>query len=341
MKVLVVDDDTHLRNAAVRTLRASGNEVLEASTGEECLRRLDEGPQDLILMDVVLPDADGRELCKQITNRALSDNPYVLLISGLKTGVEDKIEGLEAGSIGYLTRPLSNSELSAWVSALLKLKKTEQPYNKSLDEKNILLRELYHRTHNNLSLIQGIINLRAEGCQNEEIEEFLKDIDNRIQAIALVQQKLYQAKDLSKIVLSEFIEELSRYILHCYISQDADISLTVDAEAFEVPVDTAIPFGLALTEFVTNAVKHAFRGKSGGNITLTLRLSDEMDIVLRICDNGTGIAVPFDFRNLKTSGIPLAVSLVECQMNGHLTLAGDNGVCWEIAVPLSFVNARI
>lgn len=130
-RILVVDDDDASLHAMVRVLTAAGYSVETAPSGAEALGQAQSCEPDLVLLDVVLPDADGRELCRRIKSAAGPAKPIVLLLSGLRDAPENQIEGLEAGADGYLTRPVSNQHLLAHVRALLRLKRTERELRES------------------------------------------------------------------------------------------------------------------------------------------------------------------------------------------------------------------
>src|SRR2546430_10357518 len=112
-RILVVDDDPDILSFVSILLSSSGYEVVEASTGKECLRLVNEKKPDLILLDVILPDINGVEVCKLIkTNLALSDI-FIINFSANRTSSSHQIEGLEAGADGYITKPFEPDELLA------------------------------------------------------------------------------------------------------------------------------------------------------------------------------------------------------------------------------------
>ncbi|MBD3184557.1 response regulator [Candidatus Poribacteria bacterium] len=121
-KILAVDDDNHLLNGMLRILKNAGHEVLGAKNGQGCMKILEEYEPDLILLDVILPDEDGFELCKQIKSAPRFSETYVILLSSLRTSSEAQANGLEIGADGYIARPISNKELLARVDAMLRLK---------------------------------------------------------------------------------------------------------------------------------------------------------------------------------------------------------------------------
>jgi PAS domain S-box-containing protein len=137
-RILIVDDEPHLRHLSSYLLRRAGYEVVEASTGQDCLRMVQEGKPDLVLLDVILPDMGGLEVCRQIKSDARLADVYVLLLSAFKTASEDQAEGLEAGAEGYIVRPISNRELVARVESLLHLKWAKEALHRYADRLRVL-----------------------------------------------------------------------------------------------------------------------------------------------------------------------------------------------------------
>lgn len=129
--ILVVDDDAVLLKGLHRILESAGYHSLTASTGSECLATLQEIKPDIVLLDVMLPDGSGFDVCKEIKSRTEYGNVYVVLLSSLKTSSDDQAEGLETGADGYIARPISNRELLARIHALLRLKWTERKLRES------------------------------------------------------------------------------------------------------------------------------------------------------------------------------------------------------------------
>ena len=137
--------------------------------------------------------------------------------------------------------------------------KTELALSKSLGEKEILLRELYHRTKNTLQLIDGFISLEALNLPSTpELRQLVKKTDERIQAVALVHEMLYKSQNLSQIRLEEYITELVSLIRKSFGAFDLRISVNLAIENRTVLLDTAIPFGLILNELLTNSLQHAW-----------------------------------------------------------------------------------
>ena len=125
VKILCVDDDPDLLSIHSEMLRSAGYEVICATTGHECLTLAKKEHPDLILLDVVLPDIDGFDVCKQIKSDRELFGIYIILISGKEISSETQAKGLEAGADGYIVRPVSGRELLARVQAMIRLKQAE------------------------------------------------------------------------------------------------------------------------------------------------------------------------------------------------------------------------
>jgi PAS domain S-box-containing protein len=124
-RLLVVDDDVLKRRAVTRILKAVDYTVIEAATGAECLRLAQETMPDLVLLDRVLPDTDGAEVCRQVKAGAQTARIFVALMSAIKTSSDSQANGLEAGADEYIVQPIGSRELLARVEAMLRIKYAE------------------------------------------------------------------------------------------------------------------------------------------------------------------------------------------------------------------------
>lgn len=134
IKILIVDDDLDILSATARVIQKAGYHVIKACTGSECLHKAKERMPDLILLDVVLPDAEGQELCKQIKADPLFQGTFVVLISGKKIASDEKAEGLDVGADGYIARPISNRELLARIRAMVRILTAERERDRLIVE---------------------------------------------------------------------------------------------------------------------------------------------------------------------------------------------------------------
>jgi len=195
-------------------------------------------------------------------------------------------------------------------------KLVEERLEASLREKETLLRELYHRTKNNMQVISNLIDLQALDVKDEKTVKLFKETQNRIKTMALVHEKLYQSKDLSNLNLKDYIGDLANALLGSYQLSGDRITLKLDVEPISVSIDTATPCGLIINELMSNSLKHAFPGNRQGEVSLVLHQSEKGEIDMRFSDNGVGLPKGFDFKNTKSLGLTLVRNLSVKQLEG-------------------------
>lgn len=221
--------------------------------------------------------------------------------------------------------PFSDNQFVAIFIDITERKKSEEVIKAQLKEKEVLLRELYHRTKNNMQVISSFLGLKAESIQDENIKVILSDMKNRIQTIALVHQKLYQSQNLSWVDLKEYLTDLSQLILSSYF-HDPGIELKLELESINVLIDTAIPCGLIINELVSNSIKYAFPNGKKGELKICLRRIDQEIIELIVADNGIGLPSDLDIENTNTLGLLLFRAIAEDQLQGQVTMNTIQGV---------------
>ena len=140
-KILITDDDPDVLLLTTKLLRRAGYEVLEASTGRECLEVVRAHHPDLVVLDVVLPDATGTELCTQIKADDHLRDIFVILLSGVQTSSEYQADGLNVGADGYIIKPIANKELLARVQAMVRIKRAEDALReKEIEQQRLILK---------------------------------------------------------------------------------------------------------------------------------------------------------------------------------------------------------
>ncbi len=203
-------------------------------------------------------------------------------------------------------------------SDITQRKKARERVEQSLREKEVLLRELYHRTKNNMQVIGSMLDLQAAYSPQEGLQGIFQEIENRIVAMALVHQKLYQSQDLSRIDLGEYIAEVAGNLQKTYVSAKQSIEIRFSMMPVYVLIDIAIPCGLVLNEIITNALKHAFPNDRNGSVEVQLRRRWDY-VIIRVCDNGIGIqqSTAVDDGGL---GMQLVRSIVQNQLKGRVRI---------------------
>ncbi len=232
------------------------------------------------------------------------------------------------------------------VIALLQIitdrKRAEDQIKKSLAEKDALLRELYHRTRNNMAVIIAMLELQALGFNDESLKIEFTEAQNRIHSMALIHKKLYAANDLSHINLREYINDLVKFLLKSYCTDDPNrISIVTEMEDVFVLIDSAIPFGLILNELISNALKYAFPDGRNGEIRIWLRKTEDGEIELDIADNGAGVPPGFNFHRDGHLGIQNVFMLVENQLLGQVIFDTHQGVACRVKFQDIYYQPRV
>ncbi len=200
----------------------------------------------------------------------------------------------------------------------------------SLQEKELLLKEIHHRVKNNMQVISSLIKLQSSYIKDQKYIEIFKESQNRIKAMALIHEKLYQSKDLVNIDFAEYVKNLGNSLIRSYGSGANTIGLKADIADVNLGVDSAMPCGLIINELVSNALKHAFPVGESGEIKITMRSINGSEIELIVSDNGVGFPEDIDFRKTESLGLQLVSTLTEGQLHGTVELKRDKGTEFKI-----------
>ncbi len=141
-KVLVTDDDSNMLLLETLLLEEEGYEVFQARSGMECLRAALEHCPDIILLDVMLPDMTGLEVCRKIKEDEALRNTFVILVSGILVSSEFQADGLDTGADGYMTKPMDNAEFLARVRSVVRMKRAEDALREQEKEREVLISKL-------------------------------------------------------------------------------------------------------------------------------------------------------------------------------------------------------
>ena len=214
-------------------------------------------------------------------------------------------------------------------------KRAEEALHASLREKDILISEIQHRVKNNLQVISGLLALQARASKNPELIESFHKSQDRIQAMALVHEKLYNSNDFSRIDLAGYARSLSEELFQSHNIHPGKIDLAIQTNG-EVYVDItkAIPCGLILNELISNALKHAFPGDGSGKLQIIIGETKDTEIEIVVRDNGVGLPDDFDIHESRSVGLHLINGLVENQLDGQIEVIRDNGTEFRITFPL-------
>ncbi len=200
----------------------------------------------------------------------------------------------------------------------------------TLKEREVLLQEIHHRVKNNLQVISSLINLQRRQVVDPQSRDALEECQTRVQAIALIHEKLYQSKDYSRVPFSEYAKSLVRSVLAANRTSASHVGLDLEVHGLSLTVDRAIPCGLILNELVTNALKHAFPNGRRGTIRVELGQVDETDLVLAVSDDGVGLPATIDSND--SLGMQLVRTLV-AQLDGRLDVLREPETSFRVIFP--------
>jgi len=207
-------------------------------------------------------------------------------------------------------------------------KQMEEELEKSLQEKEMLLKEIYHRVKNNLMVISSLLNLQARYIKDKEALGIFRESQNRAKSMALIHERLYRSDDLKRINFGEYIRTLAADLFHTYAADPSLIKLSINVEDVMLDINTAIPLGLVVNELISNSLKHGFPEGREGKINIDFH-SEDATLILTVFDNGVGFPTDLDFRNTESLGLRLVNSLTE-QIDGKIELDRSQGTEFKI-----------
>ncbi len=204
----------------------------------------------------------------------------------------------------------------------------------AVKEKDFLFKELHHRVKNNIQLIISFMKLQYKYSSTTPLEVFIREIENKMNAMALVHEKLYKGNTQEYIELKEYVEDIVGYILDSITHTDNVPEINMQGGDTKIFIDKAIPVGLIINEIVTNSIKHGYTSKQEGreiNIMIDTR---DKNLCLTIQDNGKGFPSNFDPEKTTSLGTK-AILLLAKQIHAHISWSNNGGAQWQLVIPLN------
>ncbi|WP_449658028.1 histidine kinase dimerization/phosphoacceptor domain -containing protein [Amazonocrinis nigriterrae] len=224
-------------------------------------------------------------------------------------------------------------DISERQAALQERQKSQEQLQASLREKEVLLKEIYHRVKNNLQVISSLLSLQSEYIKDKSDMEIFQQSQQRIASMALIHEKMYQSPDLARINFSEYVQDLVASLRTSYEVNASAITLKLNIdEHILLGLDTAIPCGLIIHELVSNSLKYAFPVGREGEISIEITEIVAGQILLSVSDNGIGLPSNFNFIETASLGWQLVDALAS-QLAGDIKINSNNGVEFQIRFP--------
>lgn len=233
-------------------------------------------------------------------------------------------------SLGEALRNASelNAELERRVrERTSELSAVNETLRDAVEERDVLLGEVYHRVNNNLQTISGLLMMERRQLSDSAAGHAMERVARRARAMGLVHQQIMGSEALHEIDLRKLLVDLAENLRHSLALDRRGVALEVDAEPVGVDIDTAMPVGLLVSELVANAAEHAFPGRSGGSVRVTLTRQGGL-LCLVVADDGVGLeGPPGGFGSRVVEGLVR-------QLDGQQQVEGDGGVLRRITFPL-------
>ncbi|MGO8745007.1 MAG: PAS domain S-box protein [Thermoguttaceae bacterium] len=209
-------------------------------------------------------------------------------------------------------------------------KRAQKALEELLREKESLLKEVHHRVKNNLQVISSLVRLQLSQVDNPLAQAALRDVQNRVGAMALLHETLYQSGRFARVDLPAYLRSLCARLFRSMVMDPASIQLRLDVAPVSLDVSQAVPCGLLINELVSNCLKHAFPDGRAGEVRVELQSVDGGPALrLRVADNGVGLPADFDLRQLRSLGLQLVSDLVG-QLQGRMEIERGPGAVFEV-----------
>ena len=226
-----------------------------------------------------------------------------------------------------------NDEVSVLVRGfnemLEQIQQRDIALNQSLQDRELLLKEVHHRVKNNLQVISSLLSLQANQTQDPGTAAALQESRSRIGSMALVHEQLYDSDDFSHVNLRQYVSLLTAELSRAYSDPRIQIDLQQRIQDLDIDVGVAISCGLIINELLTNIFKYAFVGRDRGSIEVKFyRNSAGLDTLV-IRDDGVGLPANVDPSRTTSLGLQIVSTLIK-QLQGDMMLNRDGGTEFTI-----------
>jgi two-component sensor histidine kinase len=322
----------HLASSAPERIgRPSDPEDIEAINNDKHVVLFEADAERNRHIDVTYPihNLEGKAIAAAGITISLKEEDAILAEANKRTFINALWFMLGIFVVGVIFSLFFSSYIARLISE--PIKQYESKIKTSLQEKEILLREVHHRVKNNMNVTVSLLNLQSRYVKDKAALDIFKESQTRIKTMARVHEKLYKAEDFTNIDTNDYIRTLVNDLFKAYHVDTNEIYFSIDANNILLSIDSLIPCGLIINEIVSNSLKHAFGESHKGEINISLS-ADGPDRILVISDNGVGIPEEHEIDNSETLGLILVSSLVG-QLRGKVEVDSTEGTTYTITFP--------
>lgn len=328
-RILIVDDDPISRETLEDILYAQKYKLTFAENGIDSIKKVEENPPDLILMDIMMPKMNGIEACRKLKSDDKNKHIPIILVTALDSK-DDMVKGLDAGADDFLTKPVNRIELRARVRSMLRIKKQYDDLMLALQMREDLSNLIVHDIRNILNIItMSSYILKFQNIDDRDgfqrsvdiIQNQTRRMDNFLDDILML-AKMKEGKMIlktSEVELNELIGNVAKNHSPVAESKGLKIELDLPKESKKLHVDPNL-FERVLDNLVSNALKHS---PWESVITLKAERRENDKVRINIMDQGEGIPEEyrnrifnkFEIVNLKKKGVrQIGLGLAFCKM---------------------------
>jgi two-component sensor histidine kinase len=204
--------------------------------------------------------------------------------------------------------------------------------NKALSEKNkekeYMMMEIHHRVKNNLQIVNSLLRFQSREINDPKILSMFEDVQNRVLSMSLVHEQMYRSDNLMELEIDNHLSTLIKELIKDY-NIDTKIELKCDIEKIQIGIKTLIPLGLIINEIVSNSMKHGFKERKKGVISISLKQLGDKQLELIIGDDGLGSEHDLDIDNQSSLGIELIQVFTE-QLDGTIEKLPPPGTTYKV-----------
>jgi PAS domain S-box-containing protein len=248
-----------------------------------------------------------------------------ILQKGKPIEVEEELDGRFYTTIKFPIRRKSRPPLLAGFTIdITERKRAELALERSIAEKDVLLKELQHRVKNNLNVISSLLGLEMEKLSDERARQVFINAQSRIHSMSAIYEQLYSTAGIDRVDLNRYIKNLAFFLFETYVADTRSVTLDIHTVKTILDIKRAVPVGLILNELIMNALRHAFPDDRKGRITVTLE-EDGGAIELSVSDDGVGFPVGMNPDTCDSMGLNL-IRMLTKQIDGEFSIEGARGV---------------